>query len=176
VTRRLRLAALPLVALLALPGVADARRSPLRSANLWATINVCDTPDQPDTIGVRGSMPGTGSRGQRMYMRITIDYFDLATQAWRPVGRDGDSLRFYVGASTHRVRQGGMSFSFQPPATGALLLRGKVRFEWRRGHRVIYHTVRLTEEGHANAAQADPPQFSAATCEIKPSGTGAGRW
>jgi hypothetical protein len=168
VSRRLRLAAVLLVALLALPGVADARRSPLRSANLWATINVCDPPDQPDTIGVRGSMPGTGSHGQRMYMRITIDYFDQAAQAWRPVGRDGDSRRFYVGASTHRVRQGGMNFPFQPPATGELLLRGNVRFEWRRGHRVIYHAVRLTEEGHANAAQADPPHFTAATCVIQP--------
>ena len=27
---------------------------------LWATINVCDTAAHPNTIGIRGSMPGTG--------------------------------------------------------------------------------------------------------------------
>jgi hypothetical protein len=168
VSRRTRIAAVALVALLALPTAATARRNPLRSPHLWATVNVCDTPQQEDTIGVRGSMPGTGSHGQRMYMRITIDYFDQEAQDWRPVGREGDSGRFYVGASTHKVRQSGMSFAFVPPASGSLLLRGNVRFEWRRGRRIVYHATRVTEAGHANAAQADPPHYSAATCEIKP--------
>jgi hypothetical protein len=153
---------------LVLPATAGARTSPVRSANLWATINVCDTVDHADTIGVRASMPGTGSHGQRMYMRIRVEYFDRGAQNWKPVGSEGDSKRFYVGASTHRVRQSGMSFSFQPPADGSvLLLRGEVRFEWRRGRRVIYHSEKFTTEGHTTVGQADPPGFSAATCEIK---------
>jgi hypothetical protein len=164
-----RLAVAVVAALLAAPAAASAaRHSPVRSPHLWATINVCDTPTHGDIIGVRGSMPGTGSHGQRMYMRIQIEYFDRAAQDWKPVGSEGDSGRFYVGASTHKVREGGMSFPFQPPASGSALLRGRVDFEWRRGRRVIYQSERLTEEGHTNVAQADPPGFSAATCEIKP--------
>ena len=140
----------------------------MHSRNVWATINVCDTAAHPDTIGVRASMAGTGSRGQRMYIRITLDYFDRDAQDWKPVGDAGDSKRFYVGASTHRVRQGGMSFAFQPPSDGSvLLLRGNVRFEWRRGRRVIYHTQQVTTDGHAEVGQADPAGFSAATCEIR---------
>jgi hypothetical protein len=159
----LRLAAAGATLLLVLPSAAQARRNPVNSPLLWATINVCDSPKHPDTIGVRGSMPGTGSRGQRMYMRIRLDYFDSNALSWRPVGSAGDSHRFYVGASTHRVRQGGMSFAFDPP----VLLRGRVTFEWRRGRRVIYSAEKLTEAGHTEVAQGDPPGFSAAECELK---------
>ena len=159
----LRLAAAGAAVLLVLPAAAQARRNPVNSPLLWATINVCDSPRHPDTIGVRGSMPGTGSRGQRMYMRIRLEYFDGDAQTWRLVGRDGDSHRFYVGASTHRVRQGGMSFAFAPP----VLLRGRVTFEWRRGRRIIYSAEKLTEAGHTEVAQGDPPGFSAGECELK---------
>jgi hypothetical protein len=163
-----RVAVVALTAVLALPSTAAARHSPLRSPHLWATINICDTPTHNDTIGVRGSMPGTGRHGERMYMRIELEYFDRAAQDWKPVGKGGDSGRFYVGASTHKIREGGMNFPFQPPASGSALLRGRVVFQWRRGRRVIYHGERLTEEGHTDVALADPPGFSAATCEIKP--------
>jgi hypothetical protein len=142
--------------------------NPVTSPQLWATINVCDSPQHPDTIGVRAQMPGTRSHGQRMYMRIRIEYFDTAANDWRPVGSTGDSHRFYVGASTHRVRQAGMSFAYNPPASGSTMLRGNVTFEWRRGARVVYQAQKLTEAGHEDAAQSDPPGFSAATCEIKP--------
>jgi hypothetical protein len=170
---RLALAALGL--LLAAPDAALATHTPLRSRNLWATINVCDTPKHADTIGVRGSMPGTGRHGERMYMRIQLEYLDRATQQWTLVGSAGDSHTFYVGAATHKVRQGGMSFAFQPPASGSALLRGRVTFDWRRGRKTVYRGERLTEEGHTNAAQADPPGYSAATCEIKGPGGAAAR-
>jgi hypothetical protein len=97
-----------------------------------------------------------------MYMRIRIEYFDQGKQVWKPIGSDGDSRRFYVGASTHRVREGGMSFSYDP----SVLLRGRVTFEWRRGRRVIYRAERVTEEGHTDVEQADPPGFSAGACQI----------
>jgi len=48
------------------------------------------------------------------------------------------------------------------------MLRGNVTFEWRRGSRVVYQAQKYTEAGHADAAQADPPGFSAAACEIRP--------
>jgi hypothetical protein len=167
----LRIAAAGAVVLLALPAMASARRNPTTSPKLWATINVCDSTNHPDTVGVRGSMPGTGSHGQRMYMRIRIEYFDQKAQDWKPIGADGDSHRFYVGASTHRVREGGMSFSYNPD----VLVRGHVTFEWRRRNKLIYSAERLTEAGHTDVAQADPPGFSAAECEIKPDATSAGR-
>jgi hypothetical protein len=160
----LRLAVTLTVALLVLPAAASARGNPTTSPKLWATINVCDSTNHPDAIGVRGSMPGTGRHGERMYMRIRIEYFDQAAQDWRPIGADGDSHRFYVGASTHRVREGGMSFSYNP----TVLVRGRVTFQWRRKNRVRYTAERLTEAGHTDVAQADPPGFSAAECQISP--------
>ena len=54
------------------------------------------------------------------------------------------------------------------PASGSTMLRGNVTFEWRRGTRIVYQGQKLTEAGHADAAQADPPGSSAAACEIKP--------
>jgi hypothetical protein len=41
-----------------------------------------------------------------------------------------------------------------------------VSFEWRRGKRVVQHTRAFTEAGHPGTAGAEPPDFSAATCEI----------
>ena len=142
--------------------------NPVASPKLWATVNVCDTAAQPDTIGVRAQMPGTGRRGQRMYMRIQVEYLDAATNEWHPIGTQGDLFRFYIGAATHKLRQGGMSFAYNPPASGSTMLRGNVTFEWRRGSRVVYQAQKYTEAGHVDAAQADPLGFSAATCEIKP--------
>jgi hypothetical protein len=168
VSLALRLPLAVVAAILALPDAAFASHTPLRSRNLWATINICDTPSHADTIGVRGSMPGTRRHGERMYMRIQLEYFDQAAQAWKLVGKGGDSGRFYVGAATHKVREGGMNFPLQPAASGSTLLRGRVAFQWRRGNHIVYRGERLTEEGHTDVALADPPGYSAATCEIKP--------
>ncbi len=44
----------------ATPRLTPAQRALLTSKELWATIDVCDPPDQPNTLGVRGSMPGDG--------------------------------------------------------------------------------------------------------------------
>jgi hypothetical protein len=41
-----------------------------------------------------------------------------------------------------------------------------VSFEWRRGKRVVHRTRAFTEAGHPGTAGAEPPEFSAATCEI----------
>lgn len=163
-----RIAAATAAVLLGAPAAALALANPTTSPKLWATVNLCDTPGHPDTIGVRGSMPGTGHRGQRMYMRIRIQYLDPATQTWLPLGSEGDSHRFYVGSATHAVRQAGMSFSYTPPATGATTLRGDVTFEWRRKQRALYTAEKLTEPGHPDASQADPPGYSAATCDVRP--------
>ena len=35
-----------------------------KAAELWATVDVCNAPRHPDTIGIRGSMPGDGHRAR----------------------------------------------------------------------------------------------------------------
>ncbi len=39
---------------------ADSQHSLLHSRELWATVDVCNPKDQPNTVGIRGSMPGDG--------------------------------------------------------------------------------------------------------------------
>jgi hypothetical protein len=140
---------------------ADDRATPL----LWATVNICDTDDHPDTIGIRGSMPGTGDSDVRMYMRFNVQ-FQANDQSWRDLSNGGASGWEYVGRGTYRARQSGRSFEMQP-ASGSARLRGVVRFEWRRGGRVLRHEARVTTAGHRSSAGADPDGYSRATCVIR---------
>jgi hypothetical protein len=132
---------------------------------LWATVNVCDTESQPDTIGIRGSMPGTGRQADRMYMRFTVQ-FQASDGTWRPLSSGGMSRWQFVGRGTWEVRQSGYSFQVDPPE-GSVRLRGVVRFEWRRGSRVVRREVRATEAGHRSTAGADPRDWSRAVCVVR---------
>jgi hypothetical protein len=58
-------------------------------ADLWATVNVCDTAGHPNQIGIRASMPG-GKPRTRLQMRFRVQYRDLSDGRWRYV-RDADS-------------------------------------------------------------------------------------
>jgi len=164
-------AALCALALLAVtaPGAGAAKgRSIYQSPLLWATVNVCDTPDNPDTIGVRGSMPGSGIRGERMFVRFQVQYFSRAENRWHNITEGADSGWIDVGAARYRVRQGGWSFKFVPPPDGSThILRGVVTFEWRRGEKVVRRARKRTTRGHRSAAGADPPGYSASTCEVR---------
>ncbi|HTU77370.1 MAG TPA: hypothetical protein VMF09_01265 [Solirubrobacteraceae bacterium] len=143
----------------------EAERALLHSHELWGTIDVCSPRDQPDVVGVRGSMPGNGQAEDKMYMSFRLQYLardkrwlNLASSAssgWEPVGS---------GAS---ARQGGTSFDLKPaagkpPAT----LRGVVDFQWRYGRTVLDATAVPTTAGHKSLAGADPAGYSAATCAI----------
>ena len=57
----MRLAWVAAVVVLALAVAAPAGAA----SNLWATVNVCDTPAHPGQVGLRASMPGKprGTRG-----------------------------------------------------------------------------------------------------------------
>jgi hypothetical protein len=133
----------------------------------WATVNICDTASNPDTIGLRGSMSGKGTAGE-MFMRLQVQ-FQRDDGSWRQLGSRGDSGFIDVGSSRSRApRQGGQSFTLAPPKAGDLfILRGLVTFEWRskRGA-VTRRAVRRTTGGHRSAAGADPPGFTAAVCTI----------
>jgi hypothetical protein len=135
-----------------------------RDEALWATVNVCDTTSQPDTIGIRGSMPGTGRRDDRMFMRFTVQY-QAPDGVWRALSTGGRSGWQAVGSGRWETRQSGFSFQVRPPA-GSVRLRGLVRFEWRRGRKVLRRETRATEAGHRSTAGAQPRGWSRAVCTV----------
>jgi hypothetical protein len=152
---------------LAGPAAAD-RSGAARDPLLWATVNVCDTPGHPDGMGVRGSMPGTGDRGDELFMRLQLQFFRRSDGMWRTLRR-ADSGFLDLGNGAARARQAGQTFTLMPPAAGrpAFLLRGLVIFDWRRDGQVVRRLRRLTSGGHPGTGGADPDGFSAATCSIR---------
>jgi hypothetical protein len=166
--------AILLVALLAGAATvpASAAKAPKRdslrdSPLLWATVNVCDTPDHPDTVGIRGSMPGSGDPRERMTMRFQLQYFKAADKRWHNIGPTGDSGRIAVGSGRYKARQTGRNFTVRPPGIGGFQLRGAVTFEWRRGGKLVHRARERTRSGHPGTAGADPADFSAATCTVR---------
>src|SRR5687768_3505779 len=95
-----------LAAAAALP--AAAAPAPARAAAEWATVNVCDTAAHPDTIGIRGSIPGL-DRPSAMLMRFRVQYRDAAGM-WRALSSDrADSGWVRVGRGAGGERQAGWS-------------------------------------------------------------------
>ena len=136
----------------------------LRSRELWATIDVCNPADQPDYVGIRGSMPADRHRGDKMYMSFRLQYMDTATKKWVDLASPKAPVYTYVGPSS-TVRQGGRSFQLVP-RTGkpGVTMRGVVSYQWRRGSKVLQSTTRPTTAGHKSLAGADPAGYSAAEC------------
>jgi hypothetical protein len=150
----------------ALSGAAAKPKAGSSASMLWATVNVCDTAEHPDTIGIRGSMPGSGVRAQDMYMRFQLQYFAADDKKWHNIGATGDSGFIAVGSAKYRQRQSGRNFTVQPPRTGAFKLRGAVTFEWRSGTEVVRRERKRTTAGRGSTAGADPKGFSTATCDV----------
>ena len=132
---------------------------------LWATIDVCNSAAHPDTLGIRGSMPGTADAHERMYMSFRVEYRSSPGH-WRYLGGAGQSAFVAVGNGSALARQAGQDFEFVPRVTGSHLLRGVAVFEWRLHGHTVASAVRATQAGHVAAAGADPPGFSATTCRI----------
>jgi hypothetical protein len=138
----------------------------LHSRELWATVDVCNPKDQPNTIGIRGSMPGDGHSKDTMYMRFRVQYQDATTKAWINLTHGADSGFVKVG-SAKLARQAGLSFQFAPAADKPpFTLRGDVTFQWHRGATVLQTATMPTAAGHTSLAGADPHGFSAATCKL----------
>jgi hypothetical protein len=142
-----------------------AERALLDSPQLWATIDVCDPSDQPNTVGVRGSMPGDDHSKDHMYMSFRLQYINATTKQWVDLSKTTPAF-IAVGAAK-AARQGGSSFELKP-VTGqpAFTMRGVVSFQWRRGSTVEYTVSRPTTAGHTSLTGADPVGFTAATCMI----------
>lgn len=163
--RRIQGTLLALALVLAASPAADGKAG-LVSRHLWATVNVCDTIRHPDTIGIRGSMPGAANRKQQMFMRFRVQYFRASDQKWHNIRKGGDSGFIAVGPAKYKARQAGRLFVFAPPAGGSFQMRGKVYFEWRTGARVVHREALLTSAGHRSTAGSDPDGYSSDTCVI----------
>jgi hypothetical protein len=138
----------------------------LRSRLLWSTIDVCNATDQPDTIGIRGSMPGDHVAHDAMFMRFRLQYMNTTTKAWVDLTKGAAEAYTNVGTGAS-ARQAGRSFQLNPVAgQPAFTLRGVVNFEWRRHGTVIAQASRATSAGRVSLAGSDPEGFSAATCLI----------
>lgn len=137
-----------------------------RSRLLWSTIDVCNPADQPDTLGIRGSMPGDRQAHDTMYMRFRPQYLNTTTKVWTDLAKGASSGYANVGTGAD-PRQAGRSFKLNPVAgQPAFTLRGVVSFQWRRGKTVLAQTSRPTSARRDSLAGADPAGFSAASCLI----------
>jgi len=155
--RRMVLCALAVLA--ALPAGALAARAP------WATMNICDTAANPDTAGVRGSMPGLA--GAQLFMRFQLQ-LQRNDGGWRALGAADSGFIALGRARARTTRQAGHSFVLSPPPAGQVYtVRGLVTFEWRAKNGTVLRSARRTTSGgHRSAAGADPAGFSAAECAI----------
>lgn len=139
----------------------------LQSRLLWATIDVCNPGDQPDTVGIRGSMPGNGHPHDTMYMRFRLQYMNPTSKRWVDLSKGASSGYVSVGTGAS-PRQGGRSFKLgSTVGKSTFIMRGVVTFQWRHGAHVLISVSRPTSAGRESLAGADPAGFSAATCTIK---------
>ena len=147
-----------LLTLALVPATADAR-----DPDQWATVNVCDTAKQPDSIGIRASMPAV-AKGARLSMRFRVQYRDAANDTWNDI-EDADSGWRVVGVAKGTPVESGWSFNFAHPQN-PVTLRGVVKFRWRKGDTLPRAAEVATEAGHRSSAGADPAGYSAATCAL----------
>jgi hypothetical protein len=150
-----------------LHAAAPVKHSLLSSRELWATVDVCAPKDQPDTVGIRGSMPGDPREpGAAMYMRFQLQYREVKSGTWANLAHGAASSFIEVGTG-RAARQGGTSFQLSPAKSSAgYTLRGLVSFQWRHQGQVVHETDRTTSAGHQSLAGSDPPGYSAAECTI----------
>ena len=97
---------------------------PSNPRRLWATIDACHPVGRPGTIGVRGSMPGTGDADEQMYMEFRLEYEHDGR--WRNVGPQAQTGWEAVGPASSRSRQAGQDFTLKASAKHGYLLRGVV--------------------------------------------------
>jgi hypothetical protein len=133
--------------------------------DLWATINLCDTPAKPGAVGVRVSIPREKGAPQQ-WTHVHLQWFDGQVRAWRALTSGGDAGWKRIGIGT-RLVEGGTTFTFAAPAAGSrLVLRAVVDVEWRDGKDVVDHARLRTTTGHIDAS--DPHRrVSRSSCEIK---------
>jgi hypothetical protein len=136
-----------------------------KSARGWATVNICDTTDNPDTIGIRASMPAGKKADEKLFIRFRLQYFSTMDDKWHNVTAGGDSEFVPVAKPKGKARQKGWSFQIAPNSD-TIKLRGLVTMEWRVKGEVVRHATVRTHKGHKSAGGGDPPGYSAASCTV----------
>jgi hypothetical protein len=132
--------------------------------DLWATVNLCDTPAKPGAVGVRVSIPREKGAPQQ-WARIRLQWFDGSRLAWRRVQSGGDAGWARIGIGT-RLVEGGTTFTFPPPKAGSrIVLRGVVDIEWRDGTDVVDRAHLRTTSGHRDGKDRQR-RVSRSSCEI----------
>jgi hypothetical protein len=133
--------------------------------DLWATVNLCDTPAKPGAVGIRVSIPREKGAPQQ-WARIRLQWFDGSRLAWRRVKSGGDAGWARIGIGT-RLVEGGTTFTFPVPKAGTrIVLRGVVDVEWRDGTHVVDRAHLRTTSGHRDATDRQR-RVSRSSCEIK---------
>ena len=94
-------------------------------------------------------------------MEIGVDYYSVPDKRFKPV--PGATKSIGLGAVSTGVHQGGVVFQLTPHAG---MLRGSVKFEWRRGSKLLGRVSRTTSPGHRGADFGDPPRYSNGSCVI----------
>jgi hypothetical protein len=161
----------PTAAAIGLIALAPAAQA--RPHDLWTTVNLCNGGSQASEMGVRGRMPGDGTRA-KMYMRFTAQYRDT-DGTWKSIGGQARSPWIYAGSALFTHQEAGWTFSLDPPEAGDhFVFRGLTEFEWRarrkhHDHKAsveIVRTERLrTEAGHPSD-DSQPAGYSAASCQM----------
>lgn len=132
-----------------------------RSTHLWATVNVCDTRQHPNMLGIRAQMPALGFPAH-LSILIQVDYWSSAHKRFVVDPSPHASRLSRLGVVSFGYEQGGHSFSFTPGR-----FRATVTFEWRRSGKLLLSVTRRTSAGHSDADHADPAGFSAGFCTIR---------
>jgi hypothetical protein len=134
-----------------------------RSPSLWATVNICSSRRDPDSLGIRGQMPTLGFPAS-LSMVIQVDYWSTATKRFVPIHSAAATTTLSLGEQSTGLQQDGAIFPFKAH-TG--LLNATITFTWRRAGKLLGETERRTTAGHPDADYGSPPHFSAAQCTIK---------
>jgi hypothetical protein len=134
-----------------------------RSSSLWATVNICSSRKDPDSIGIRGQMPTLGFQAS-LSMVIQVDYWSTGAKRFVPIQSSTATTTLALGRQSTGLQQDGAIFPFKAH-TG--LLNATVTFTWRRAGKVLGQTTRRTTSGHPDADYGSPPHFTAAQCTIR---------
>jgi hypothetical protein len=131
------------------------------SRTLWATVNICDTRQHPDIIGVRGQMPGLGFPSW-MSMDVQVNYWSKKKRRFLPSPGASELVR--LGRSSTLLQQGGATMQF---LNYHGYLNATIQFIWRRSGRLLGETTRRSTAGHQQADFGDPKHYSAKQCKIR---------
>ncbi len=135
------------------------------SRNLWATIDVCNPEDQPNAVGIRGSMPGDHQAADKMYMSFRLQYLDAKTKRWTAVSKGAPRTTCPSAAAALGARAGA-SFELEADARRVHAARRRRLPVAPRQAGAAAARRAPRAPGTSAVAGADPAGYSAAECVI----------